>query len=378
VLASCRNSVALLIAVCILVPSALAAPTTLPTDRHAVLQQQRERYIQTVKALRLMDQHRMRDIIQLQVKDGQLALKTLVKPWPDFAGRRVQLEGVAAPGSISFTQVIPNNPASGQFEFRFEDYPNGDVFGQLRLQWHPWATGQGGDLSIEKAEQTSHSFWRMFYMQNAGMARLLVFATNTGGAQNVQSCNFMEKDFATLRRRHPQEVEQWMRPVLHWLQQDAIFAPDVNEAWQVLEQEWPVSEPTRQAVARLLPELNAERSSVRNHAADELAALGREGASAILRLKRSQLTLEQNVRLDEVIARFDRVSADAATRMGRSPDFLLDCEYCPDATVRSLATERLGKMLGHRVVLDPADADAVEKLRQQFHPAATTDPVEGR
>jgi hypothetical protein len=377
VFSSSRNTLAFLLTLAALTPAASSAPTTNPTtDRHAVLARQREHYIETVKALPLLDKHRMSDLLQLQVKDRQLELTTSLTPWPDFAGRRVELDGIQAPASITYAQLVPDDPAARQFEFRFEDYPNGDVFGQLRLQWHPSGAGRGGDLSIEKAEQTSHSFLRVFYMQNSGMARLLVFSNDASSGQNMQSFNYMEKDFATLRRRHPSEIRDWLRPVLHWIQQDAVFAPDVNEAWQVLESEWPVTDQTQQAVARLLPQLNDERSSVRNRAADALAALGRDGASAIIRLDRQQLSLEQIVRLDEVVARFNRMPDDAVRRLKANPDFLLDCEYCPDLTVRALAAERLRKLLGHptgldRALTDTAKSDAVEKLREQFHPAAT-------
>ena len=374
-----RNTIALVLLLAGIASSAPIAPTTNPVDRHAVLARQREHYIQTVKALPLLDKHRMRDILQLMVKDGQLVLTTPLNPWPDFAGRRVELDGVLAPASVSYAQLVPNNPAARQFEFRFEDYPNGDVFGQLRVQWHPSAPIRSGDLTIEKAEQTSHSFRRVFYMQNAGMARLLIFANDALAAQNLQSFNFMEKDFSTLRRRHPREVQQWLRPVFHWIQQDSIFAPDLNEAWQVLEHDWPVSDRTRHAVLDLLPKLNDEKSSVRNHAADDLAALSREGASAMVRLNRQKLSLEQNVRLDEVIARFNRMPGDAAKRLGGDSDFLLDCQYCADAMVRDLAAKRLSQVLGHSLILDPnatdaAKFDVVENLRDQLHPRATSQP----
>jgi hypothetical protein len=212
------------------------------------------------------------------------------------------------------------------------------------------------------------------------MARLLVFSNDASSGQNMKSFNYMEKDFATLRRRYPSEIRDWLRPVLHWIQQDAVFAPDVNEAWQVLESEWPVTDQTQQAVARLVPELKDERSSVRNRAADALAGLGRDGASAIIRLDRQQLSLEQIVRLDEVVARFNRMPDDATRRLKTNPDFLLDCEYCSDLTVRAIAAERLRKLLGHptgldRTTTDIAKSDAVEKLREQFHPAAATQPA---
>lgn len=349
-------------------------------DRRAVLARQKEHYLQTVQGYPVLDKHRMGEILDLKLEGGQLAFHTSLTPWPNFEPQRVELEGAKSPATVVYSQFVAKNPLARQFEFKVEEYPEPEVYGQLHMQWRPAAVGVGGDMSIEQTKQTGHSFLRAFYMQNSSMARLLVFANDASADHNMQSFNYMEKDFATLRQRHPAEVEEWLRPMLHRLQQDAVFAPEMNAAWQVLEPDWPLNAAAQEAVIGLLPDLNSEQSRVRNHAANQLAGMGLDAATAILRLDRRSLSLEQNIRLDEVVARFRGLRAADAKRLADDPDFLLDCEYCPDPTIRRLASARLSKVLNAPVDLDaqPSDAarfEAIEKFRATLHPAPTTEPA---
>jgi hypothetical protein len=345
-------------------------------ERREVLARQRSHYLQTVESLPSLDKHRMSDLMQLRVEHGQLAFHTPLAPWPEFEGRKAKVDGFLSPVAVVYVQYVAGNPAARQFEFKLEEYPDPETYIQLHMQWHPAGDGRGDELSIEHTEQTSHSFLRLFYHQGPGVARLLIFSNDTANDRTMGSENCTERDFATLRQRHPSEVEQYLRPIFHRLGQDVIFAPDDNTAWQVLSGDWPVGNDVSQKVRCLLPELNDPHSKVRNAAADRLAQLGRDGATAILRLDRQGLTLEQNVRLDEVISRFRRIATIEARRLELNPDFLLDCQYCDDATVRTLAAARLPRALGYAITLDPtapepARTEAVARLRNQLHPPAT-------
>jgi hypothetical protein len=345
-------------------------------ERREVLARQRAHYLQTVESLPPLDKHRMTDLLQLRLEHGQLAFHTPLKPWPDFEGRKAKIEGLLSPIAVVYVQYIAANPAARQFEFKLEEYPDPETYSQLHMQWQPAAGGRGDELSIEHTEQTSHSFLRIFYRQGPGMARVLIFSNDTANDRTMGSENCTERDFATLRQRHPSEVERYLRPIFHKLGQDVIFAPDANTAWQVLAGDWPVSKEISDKVTQLLPDLNNPQSKVRNAAADRLADLGRDGASALLRLDRQGLTLEQNVRLDEVISRFRRIATLEAKRLELNADFLLDCQYCGDETVRKLAAARLPRVLGHSIALDPAAPESarietVDQLRKQLHPPAT-------
>ena len=349
-------------------------------DRQAVLSRQRDHYLQTVESLLPLPQHRMDQILQLKVQSGQLTLRTPLAPLGDFEERRADIQGLASPAKVTYVQFVPNNPAARQFEFKLEEYPDHETYAQLHLQWQPAAVGRVDDISIERTEQTSHGFLRVFYHQGVTMARVLVFANDASTDHNLESFNCTEKDFSTLCKMHPVEVEQYLRPILHEIGQDVVFAPDVNTAWQVLAADWPVDGQVSRAVRHELPALDDPNSHVRNQASSRLVNLGRYGASAIMRLDRHGLSLEQNVRLDDVISHFRQISPIAADRLGNNPDFLLDCGYSGDATVRGLAIARLAHVLGHQIQLDSdapegARVEAVDQLRRQVHPEPATRPA---
>ena len=329
-----------------------AAPTTNPSERGAVLQREREHYLQTIGTLPRLDVHRMTDILQMGVEDGQLLFRSPAQPWPNFEARRIELEGRRFPASLTYSQFVANEPNSRQFELKFEDYPDADLFGQLRLQWRALPGTKSGELSIEKSEQTSSSFFRVFYFQNPGMARLLVFANDASADHNLQSFNYLERDFATLLPWPSRRGAGLAPACVTSAPTGCGLVPDINAAWQVLSARWPVPAQVTREVARLVPELDNVQSRVRNHAANQLANLGRDGATAILRFDRTGLSLQQNVRLDEVIARFRRMSPAAANRLEGSVDFLLDAEYCDDAIVRTLAAQKLRQILGNPLSLD--------------------------
>lgn len=367
-----------IVALLCITPIALAAETT-DLDRRAVLARQRDHYLQSVESLQPLAEHRMRQILNLRVRSGQLALSTPLKPLGYFEGRRANIQGLSSPAAVTYVQFVANNPAARQFEFKLEEYPDADTFNQIHLQWQPGALGRVDDLSIERAEQTSNGFFKVFYHQGPTMARVLVFANDASTDHNVESFNCMERDFATLCKLHPIEVERYLRPTLHLLGQEVVFAPEVNTAWQVLAADWPVDERVSRQVRRILPELNDASSRVRNDATDQLTAMGLDGASTILRMDRSGLSPEQNVRLDNVIFQFRQISTIAARQLAEDPDFLLDCEYCEDQTIRTLALARLARVLGHPVSLDPnapeADrVEAVEEARGRLHPSPATAP----
>lgn len=348
-------------------------------DRRAILARQRDHYLQTVASYLPLRQHRMGQILRLRVQSGQLTLHTPLDPSPDFEARRADIEGLSSPAAVTYVQFVPNNSKARQFEFKLEEYPDNETYAQLHLQWQPGSVGRVDDLSIERTEQTSHGFLRVFYHQGVTMARVLVFANNASTDHNLESFNCTEKDFSTLCKMHPLEVARYLRPILHTIGQDVVFAPDVNMAWQVLSAEWPVDGRIERAVRHELAELDDPNSHVRNGATDRLVSLGRDGASVIQRLDRQGLSPEQNVRLDDVVARFREVSPMSAARLENNPDFLLDCAYSQDATVRRLALTRLAHVLGHPIRLDPdapedARVEAVDHLRRQFHPAPTTRP----
>lgn len=361
-----------LFAVASTMPSGKAAAQT-PVDalrlREQVLARQHDQYDRAIRSLTPLPQHQMSQIMNLRVVQGRLALHTSLRPWLNFSRRRADIEGFHSPASVAYTQFLPDNSVARQFEFNLDDYPDADTFARLHVVWRP-----SSGLTVERTEQSSRGFTRIMYRQDLNQAQLLVFSNRDPLSPGGRNVNVGERDFMTLRQKHGPEAEQWLRPLFRQLKQDEAFAPDINSAWQVLADRWPVDDSVSQSVRRLLPQLSSESSHVRNAAANQLARLGRDGATALLRTDQAHLTIEQRVRVDEVLSRFCRMSDADAGRLRDDPDFLLDCLYCDDANVRKLAGARLAAKTGRPVEIDPdADPDqralAIQQLRATLRSA---------
>ena len=341
--------------------------------RRDLLARQREQYERSLKSLPSLGKHQMADIMSLRIGDRRLVLHTTLQPWPNFTRRRADIEGFGSPATVSYTQFIAAEPSARQFEFNLDDYPDADTFARLHVVWRPEGL-QTGELTMERTEQSSAGFTRILFVQNARQAQLMVFSNREPLSSRGQNFSLSERDFMAMRERHSVETERWLRPLFRRLRQDAAFAPDVNSAWQVLVENWPVDDATVREVRRLLPELGSEEPRVRSKAAADLARLGRDGATVLLRTDRTSLSLEQTARMDELLSRFRKMPDEDAAELRNNSDFLIDCLYCDDAVIRRLATEQLARFAGHSVNVNPdADPDAraaaIEKLRGTLRPA---------
>ena len=339
-------------------------------EQQQMLARQRQRYALELRVRTPIAEHQMSRIMRLAVDDRQLALHTTINAVPNFDRRRADIDGLGS-AIVAYTQFIAGHPEASQFELTIEDYPDPLTFGRIHVLWRPSVSGPG-EFQMESTRQRTHGrYWRVIYQQYPGQAFLNAYGSDNASTRDAENVNLVGKNFAELRSRYPAELEKWLRPVLHRLQQDSVFAADANAAWQALLDDWPLSASMQQKVERLVPDLKAADWATRNRAANELARLGRDCATAIAHLRRDQLSLEQNVRLDEILSRFRPLTAQEVKSLRNNPNFLLDCEYCEDATVRTLATARLSQILGHRLDLkgdspEVLRAQTIEKMRAEI------------
>jgi len=345
-------------------------------NREESLRAQRERYERSVKDLRPLLATRVNQIFSLHIEKRQIALTPLIEPTQAFENRKANLAGFNSPATIAYCQWFANEPGMRKFEFLVEDFPGKLTSNVVHLVWQPNGTPTP-DISLDNTVQgPSDRYWRVLYLQNAVRVTLVAFSTDgSNSQQQEETVNISERDFVALRQRHPTETEKWLRPIFRRLQQNSVFAADSNAAWQALVDHWPVSDSTMQAVEQLTPALASADWHKRRRAAEQLAKLGRDGAAAILRLDRTQLTVEQNARVDEVLSRFSPMPASELAALRNDPNFLLDCEYSDDATVRRLASDRLQQVSGRPAGIpvdgpDSVRADLIEKARTALAPAS--------
>lgn len=203
-----------------------------------------------------------------------------------------------------------------------------------------------------------------------GSLQLIVTDAKVAGAAPTQ-LNFEAPDFFTFLREHPHEANQYLRPLLREVGQEAVFAPEPMVAWQIFSDLWKPDARSTQKVQELLPRLDDPNYQVRNDALRKLHSLGSEGAAVMVHMDRSRLSPEQNTRIDRALVQYAQLPPREAARLRSDPAFLLDCLYSDDRTIRQAALERLIRITRTYLPFD-VNADAVTRaksvaiLRQQL------------
>ncbi len=329
---------------------------------------------------------RMEEIIGLSMTDGHLVIKCpLIEGGAVKTNKgqmRVKVEGLEGWSTI-IAQVIGRGAMQWYVSFNHMSYP--DLEGQQNLV----VSVQPGLLQVAKNYNSMHKNFNVNLQQINGRPEfgqedgvtLSVYQGDNQGRAPV-SVTVSEKDFATLRRKHPKEVDQYLRPLLKELQLEGLFAVEHAVAWQVFSAEWKRDAALAERVKGLVPGLDSDKYAEREKSMDGLRKLGAEGALTLYHMGREGLSLEARVRVDAVIAGHSFLSKDQAGRMGRDVDFLLDCLYSEEVEVRTVAGTYLTKLAGKEIDFDASAArearvGKIEALRKLLtvKPKAATKPT---
>jgi hypothetical protein len=200
-------------------------------------------------------------------------------------------------------------------------------------------------------------------------------AENPGDA--VKPRHLTGWSLSQLCRDYPEEINRHLRPIFRMLHQEpAAFEVEPAVAWQILGSHWTPDRATAAAADDAVARLGADSYQQREDAMRDLHALGQPAAVYLMNRAESRLTPEQSMRLDLFLSVYRPLSEDQAERLASDPEFLLDCLYCSDATLRQLAVDQLAQTMGKPVGLD-VNANsaslraAVLSLRESLEAAAT-------
>jgi hypothetical protein len=346
---------------------ALGASAALGRTRAEVLQQQKQQAMDAIAAKPLLEKHSIEEVFAIERSGDDLALRTFLQPVRYYEERRAELTGLAFPAVVQCREMSRDIPEV-EFEFTLDDWSDPSTHAQLHIQSRP------PEVQIEKTWYTPAGERAVLLMQGSQATMLRLSSHEGPGPETL--VQFREPNFATLHRKHRQTVEQYLRPLLRDVKQEAVFAPEKNEAWQVLADDLPVDESYRTPVMAHLADLNDPSYAVRSAATRGLYDLGRGAAVYLLHVDREKLTDEQKLRVDQVVSRYSAVPEEQAAKLHDDSGFLIDCLYCEDLQLRQLALRRLTKVTGKDVafdltVKDQAQVNAVNALRQQLFPAPT-------
>jgi hypothetical protein len=213
--------------------------------------------------------------------------------------------------------------------------------------------------------------------------RLVTLEASSEGPTGQKKFHVEASSLPKLQADHPDEVRQYLAPVLMRLVGKDLLRPGITDFY-IAFTDIPANPDVVKTVLALLPRLDADSSDQRDAASAELAQLGAPGILAVLRLDRTTLTQEQKSRCDAFLETERQRTFDSPDDARRDPSFLLDALSDDDLAVRAAAKNALQAVVGHPIDFDPAQANdarikAIQTLRAQLHDelaarSATTGP----
>lgn len=362
-----------------------------------------------VRNMQRLEVRRIEDVFQIRVegkslvvglplgeRDARLAGESTKRRNGQF---RLELEGFSGPTYIQLSNVSPfqvraarapgaqpapaNDEAAAARTFSLLSYdmPNPDTLTTTSVQSYP------SYFHVERNTQLNDGHWMVRIMEqrspdlpDGGTVQLWVNQYGGGATQPI-NINIQAADFPTLVRDNPNEVEQYIRPLLRQLGQEQIFAPDARVAWQVLADYWPADEVVGKQVNGLLPDLDHSDFRQREKALALLLKLDRQGAAVLRHLDRSGFSAEKNLMIDRALAPYAQLPDREMNRLATDKGFLLDCLYSDDEPIRGAAIQQLVKITGKtNLRYDPKGTtgdrfSAARDLREKLTGKPATQPV---
>lgn len=331
-------------------------------------QAQKRTFEKLVEHMPLLDKHRIEDVLRVRVENNCLVVHTPLPNTVENQYMRVKLDGIGGTALVLVQRKEGEKPASAEteplnFTLSITDYTVPRRTTSLAITYQPnlFNLSRSIQLTDGRFNQVSLTQQRGPQSNGGGLLQLMVTDAKVSGAAPTQ-LNFESPDFFTFLREHPQEANQYLRPLLRDVGQEEVFAPNERVAWQVFSALWTPDAKTARKVRDLLPSLNDANYRVRNEATLKLQELGSDGAAVMVHLDRTKLTPEQNTLIDRALVRYAQLPTRQAERMRSDPAFLLDCLYSADATIRRAALQRLSTIAKAPIPFD-VNADAVTRAR---------------
>jgi hypothetical protein len=385
-----------------------SAATTRPTpagDEAITLDEQRQKDQKAWKlelaALPDQGTFEVRDVLTFSLKDGWLSIATPLPLGNDW--RRVALRGRpdgAQMRVIDREMVRSLGPARcPQLTYHDFSVPN-VVFVNTQVITMPDSI-----QLVQESETVDESMFSVTFMQKLGSDHddgvwlrvteiraddavpvptapmgppgLKSSATQPAPPVNIK---LAADNFVELRRKHPREVNLYLRPIFRTLDQEStIFGVDSKAAWQVLADSWKPDAALSAKVDALVKQMGADSYQDRQSAQEQLQKLGQPAAMYLMRAARTGWSDEQSTEVDAFLAPYRPLSAEEAARRHDDADFLLDCLYVDDQPLRAAAVARLREMTKLPIEFDlsvdgEARAEAIQKLWDQLAAKSSVEP----
>lgn len=171
---------------------------------------------------------------------------------------------------------------------------------------------------------------------------------------NTKPMELTAPDFLTLWIQYPDEVDQYVEPLLAALDITAITEVPVKQAEQALLVSDKADPDALTAIQALLPALDADDPATRQQASRQLEALGARGAAAASTLDLSKLTVEQRLRLKTFIKTHKPLDTADRDKLRKDPLFALRAMSAADPKLAAAAHKHYESLTGQSVDFNPA------------------------
>lgn len=359
----------------------LAAPILAQEEKPPALQElKQEEQLKLEKifaGMRSIGTLPIEQVLRFDLENEELVLMTQLGPMNGPA--RMKIEDL--PGFTSL-RVQPVKMQGGQIRSVIFDLQHYDLSAPDSVMTFTHVLSSPGQVQIVRntqkmGESLDIQLLQGGYWRDVQFVRLYVKAMNDDAEEPSIDLQLSAPTLGELQRRYPREIEQYLRPIFADLHQAGnILGIDPQTAWQVLGED---RKPDPRLVAQintLIAKFDADSFQEREIAFESLRELGQPAALYLIRHRPVDLSPEQSSRIDAFLSSYQPLSKEEIERLRKSPDFLLDCLYNEDKSIRAGALDQLGKLLGRPIEFD-VNADkkersaAIAALRAAIKPPAT-------
>jgi hypothetical protein len=207
-----------------------------------------------------------------------------------------------------------------------------------------------GTFSLRGRWLREEKSYQVDFRSYADKSNVALHVRELGRGRRAAVVTIEAADLLQLRRERPAEVRTYLEPMLIEIcggrNPLRPQAGDVYRAFPTI----PAESAATERVKRIVDLFEALEPAAREAASTQLNQLGRAEVHAAARLDRTDLSMEQSLRLDAFIARHMTVTDVAAAR--RDPMFLIDCLEDEDRAVRAAALMHLRQTTGQAIDFD--------------------------
>jgi len=342
---------------------ALPAATTQPSSDLDELKRQAVADIQkSMRGMPFLGEKNLSDVVRFEIRGGKLHPLTNL---PEMPLSWIKLQGLSGWAEVA-VRDFGNQKFLQQFSYRDVSAPgvvevDTEVFSgptTVQISRGIAVIGDGADMVqlVQAAADGPNSMG--LYVQHV-----------SADVRQSQPRHARGASLIDLYLQDPADMNAGVRPIFRLLRQEhVVFAPDPRAAYQVLADLCPIDPAVAAETDATVAKLGADSFDDREAAMQHLRRVGVAAALHLMRHRDPNLTTEQSMRVDLFLAAYEPLNADLAPRLLTDPDFLLDCQFCADATIRRLALEQARRVTGNAMSFDPRLggpdlADALAKVR---------------